>query len=62
MLDRVRRTGRGLWWYLRQATGEAKWDDYLARCRAEGREPMSRREFERHRDQHREESARHSCC
>ncbi|WP_110239691.1 YbdD/YjiX family protein [Nocardioides gilvus] len=58
----VRAKARGLRWYLRQVSGEAKWDEYLARCRAEGRDPMTRREFERHRDAHREESARSSCC
>lgn len=62
VLEGVRGAARGLRWYLRQVTGEAKWDEHLDRCRAEGREPMTRREFERHRDQHREESARSSCC
>ncbi|WP_376707730.1 YbdD/YjiX family protein [Nocardioides alcanivorans] len=57
------RRGLGrLRWYVRQFTGEAKWDDYLLRCAAAGTTPMSRREFERHRDQHRETSARSSCC
>lgn len=58
----VRRWARGLGWYLRQVSGEAKWDEYLDRCRAEGRAPMTRRQFERHRDDHRETSARSSCC
>lgn len=62
VLDGVRAKARVLRWYLRQVTGEAKWDAYVARCRDEGREPMTRREFERHRDAHREESARSSCC
>ena len=47
---------------LRQATGEAKWDAYLAECQASGRPPMSRREFERHRAQHREENPQARCC
>jgi uncharacterized short protein YbdD (DUF466 family) len=47
---------------LRQATGESRWDDYLARCRAEGRPPMSRREFERHRAEHKERNPQARCC
>jgi uncharacterized short protein YbdD (DUF466 family) len=53
---------RGLAWYLRQVTGEAKWDDYLQRCRAEGREPMTRRAFERHRADVREHRPQSRCC
>ncbi|GGD06108.1 YbdD/YjiX family protein [Nocardioides daphniae] len=60
--DLVRDAVGGVRWYLRQASGEAKWDEYVDRCRAEGRTPMTRREFERHRDAHREASARTSCC
>ncbi|WP_109509085.1 CstA-like transporter-associated (seleno)protein [Nocardioides speluncae] len=39
----------GLRRLLREATGEAKWDDYLAQCRVDGTVPVSRRAFERHR-------------
>ncbi|MGN0065499.1 MAG: YbdD/YjiX family protein [Nocardioides sp.] len=53
---------RGVRWYLRQVTGEAKWDEYLAACAADGTTPMTRRAFERHRDEHREACARTSCC
>ena len=56
------RTGRGLRWYLRQATGEAKWDEYLADCRSSGATPMTRREFERHRADHRERNPQSRCC
>ena len=35
------RAGRGLRWYVRQATGEAKWDEYVETCRAQGAEPMT---------------------
>ena len=58
----VRTAGRGIRWYLRQATGEAKWDEYLDRCRSEGAQPMTRREFERHRAQHRERNPQTRCC
>ena len=58
----VFRAARGLRWYVRQATGEAKWDEYLAGCRSQGAEPMSRREFERHRAEHREANPQSRCC
>jgi hypothetical protein len=60
--DALLRAGRGLRWYVRQATGEAKWDDYLATCAAEGSTPMSRREFERRRADHREAHPQSRCC
>ena len=47
---------------LRQATGESHWDEYVARCDVEGRTPMSRREFERHRAEHKERSPQARCC
>jgi uncharacterized short protein YbdD (DUF466 family) len=62
MRDLVTRFGRGVVWYLRQATGEAKWDEYVARCRHEGSEPMSRRAFERHRAEHKENNPQSRCC
>jgi uncharacterized short protein YbdD (DUF466 family) len=62
MRDRVARARRGLRWYLRQVTGEAKWDEYVDRCAREATPPMSRREFERHRAEHRESSTSQRCC
>jgi uncharacterized short protein YbdD (DUF466 family) len=62
MREAVLRAGRGLRWYVRQASGEAKWDEYVARCRAQGAVPMSRREFERHRADHRERNPQSRCC
>jgi uncharacterized short protein YbdD (DUF466 family) len=56
------RAGRGLSWYLKQATGESKWDEYVDRCRADDVVPMSRREFERHRADHREANPQSRCC
>ena len=58
----VLKAGRGIRWYLRQATGEAKWDDYRERCGREEVEPMSRREFERHRAEHKENNPQSRCC
>jgi len=54
--------GRGIRWYLRQLTGEAKWDEYLERARHERIAPMSRRDFERHRSEHSEKNPRARCC
>lgn len=62
MTGAVLRAARGLRWWLRQTTGESKWDDYLDRCRRESTEPMSRRDFERHRADHRERSTQSRCC
>ena len=58
----IRKAGRGIHWYLKQATGEAKWDDYLERCRRDGTDPMSRREFERHRAEQQEKHPQARCC
>jgi uncharacterized short protein YbdD (DUF466 family) len=58
----VLRVARRLRWYVRELTGEARWDDYLAECREFGDQPMSRREFERRRDHEREHQAVGRCC
>ena len=56
------RVGRGLRWYVRQLTGEAKWDEHVADCAARGVVPMSRRDFERHRADAAEHDPRARCC
>ena len=56
------RAGRGIRWYLRQVSGEAKWDEYLERAQREAVVPMSRRDFERHRSEHSEKNPRARCC
>lgn len=58
----VLRAGAGIRWYLRQISGEAKWDEYLERARKDNVTPMSRRDFERHRSSHQEGSSRARCC
>lgn len=58
----ARRVGRGILWYLKQSTGEAKWDEYLERCRSEDVKPMSRKDFERHRAEHQENNPQTRCC
>jgi uncharacterized short protein YbdD (DUF466 family) len=62
MSGTLSRLGRGVAWYLKQATGEAKWEEYVERCRRDGVEPMSRRAFERHRADHREHNPQSRCC
>ena len=62
MKDTLFRAQRGVLWYLKQATGEAKWDEYVERCAREGTEPMSRRECERHRADHKEANPQSRCC
>jgi hypothetical protein len=56
------RAGHGIRWYLRQVTGEAKWDSYLEGCLNDDVEPMSRRDFERHRSEHLDKNPRPRCC
>ena len=62
MRTAVLKAGRGIRWYLKQATGEAKWDEYLDTCRRQGTEPMSRRDFERHRAERIEKHPQSRCC
>jgi Selenoprotein, putative len=45
-----------------QATGEAKWDEYLDRCRSEDVAPIPSRDLERHRAEHKENNPQSRCC
>ena len=56
------RAVRGIRWYLRQVSGEARWDEYLEHARLDKVEPMSRRDFERHRSEHGESHPPARCC
>ena len=56
------RAWRGLRWYLREWSGETRWDDYLERCAQHGHEPISRREFERRRADAVERNPVSRCC
>lgn len=58
----MRRALAGIRWYLREWSGEGRWDAYLADCERVGMVPMSRREYERHRDHLREHSTQSRCC
>ncbi|MFC7359376.1 YbdD/YjiX family protein [Nocardioides astragali] len=61
-MNGITRIARTLHWYVRQFTGEAKWDEYVAECATTGERPMTRREFEHRRDHQREHSPRAQCC
>ncbi len=56
------RAWRGVRWYLREFTGEARWDDYVRHCAEHGHTPMSRREFERRRAAATERTPISRCC
>jgi hypothetical protein len=58
----VIRAGRGVRWYLREWSGEARWDDYLRECAEHGHAPVSRREFERRRAALLESTPISRCC
>jgi uncharacterized short protein YbdD (DUF466 family) len=58
----VARAWRGVRWYLKEFTGEARWDDYLAHCAEHGHTPMSRYEFERQRTDAAEKNPISRCC
>ena len=58
----VVRAGRGVRWYLREFSGEARWDDYLRECAEHGHAPVSRREYERRRADAAERNPVSRCC
>ncbi len=53
-----------LWWYLREVSGETKYDQYVDRQRRDhpGEPVLSRREFERHRSDARGHDPGSRCC
>ena len=62
MTAALRTAWRNVRWYLREWSGEARWDDHLRHCAEHGHEPMSRREFERRRADAREANPVTRCC
>jgi uncharacterized short protein YbdD (DUF466 family) len=56
------RAWHGVRWYLREWSGEARWDDYLRHCAEHGHQPVSRREFERRRADAMERNPVSRCC
>lgn len=53
---------RGVHWYLREVSGESRWDDYVRQCEQHGHTPISRREFERRRTEVVERTPLSRCC
>jgi uncharacterized short protein YbdD (DUF466 family) len=60
----VREALAGVRWYLREVSGESAYDHYVEHARrAHPDEPvMSRRDFERHRQDDRDRNPRARCC
>ncbi|AIY18236.1 putative selenoprotein [Pimelobacter simplex] len=56
------RAWRGVRWYVRELTGEARWDEYVERCARDDVVPMSRRAWERHRADAKEHDPQARCC
>ena len=60
----VKQVFAGVRWYLREVSGESGYDRYVAHMRRDhaGQPVMSRRDFERRRQDYREEHPRARCC
>lgn len=58
----VVRAWRGVRWYLREFTGEGRWDTYVRECAEHGHLPCTRREFERRRADLAEGMVPARCC
>jgi uncharacterized short protein YbdD (DUF466 family) len=58
----VTRAGRGVRWYLREWSGEARWDRYVEDCERHGHPPMDRRAYERERADAAERTVASRCC
>jgi uncharacterized short protein YbdD (DUF466 family) len=60
----VGRALRFVWWYAREVSGESAYDRYVEHARRDhpGEPVMSRRDFERRRQDARENQTRARCC
>ena len=60
----VRGAYEGVRWYLREVSGESRYDRYVEHMRRDHptQAVMSRREYERRRMQMRDENPRARCC
>jgi uncharacterized short protein YbdD (DUF466 family) len=60
----VRHAFEGVRWYLREVSGESRYDRYVEHMRRDHPDQavMSRREYERRRMQMRDENPRARCC
>lgn len=64
LADRLARAWRGIVWYLREISGEARYDHYLEHFAAEhpGETPMSEVEYLRAREAYDRLHPNTSCC
>ena len=64
MTATVTRWGRGVWWYLREVTGESAYDRYVAHERAHDPDAdvLDRRAFERQRQDRYGAQPQQRCC
>jgi uncharacterized short protein YbdD (DUF466 family) len=60
----VKQAFAGVRWYLREVSGESAYDRYVEHMRRDhpGQPVMSRRDFERRRQDARNENVRARCC
>lgn len=59
----VRRSVTAIRWFLREVTGESRYEKYLASVRDHGERPvMTEREFWRERARHEEATPSARCC
>ena len=60
----VKEVMAGVRWYLREVTGESGYDRYVEHMRRDHADQpvMSRRDFERRRQDQRDENPRARCC
>lgn len=60
----VRRAWNGVVWYVRELSGEAKYDHYLEHFAAEhpGQTPLSEKEYLRQREEYDKQHPNTSCC
>jgi uncharacterized short protein YbdD (DUF466 family) len=60
----VKQAFAGVRWYLREVSGESGYERYVEHMRRDhaGQPVMSRRDFERRRQDQREERPRARCC
>ncbi len=59
---RVRQALAGVRWYVRELTGEAAYDRYVAAHAGADHTPLTRAQWWRARDDAREHTAHESCC
>lgn len=64
MTERLTRSWRAVWWYLREVTGESAYDRYVEheRLAHPGRPVASRRDFERTRQDRANARPQERCC